>query len=64
MRFFREKLPHLMIALLLGLATITVLHGFNPAMGFLTSLPSKVYIFTTCIVGIIEAIVLLSTNRE
>jgi len=55
MKFIRKALPHLLIALLFGLATITVLNEFNPAMGFLTSSVSKTYIFITCFIGLVVA---------
>lgn len=62
--FIKRALPHLLIALVLSLATITVLHMFNPMMSFLTSQPSKVLIFTTCAVGLIVAIIAAVGNEK
>lgn len=60
----KRFLPHLVIAMLLALAVITILHGFNPAMGFLTSKVSKLYIYAVCVFGIILGIVSAVDNGD
>ncbi len=69
MDILKRIITHISIALCLGLVVITVLDGFNPMMEFLTSKPSKLYIYATCAVcvvnGIISLIMLLtSSNRK
>jgi len=60
----REFLPHLAIAFSLGLAVITVLDGYNPLMAFLTSPASKAYIYCTCAVCFLTAIVCVYEQRR
>jgi len=64
LNFIKRALPHLLIALVLSLATITVLHTFNPMMDFLASQPSKILIFTTCAVGLAVAITAAADNEK
>lgn len=45
----KKALAKIALALALGLIVITVLDGYNPLMGFLTSTPSKVFIICTCV---------------
>ncbi len=45
----KRALAKIALALALGLIVITVLDGYNPLMGFLTSTPSKVFIVCTCV---------------
>lgn len=49
MRFLKSFLPHLAIAMLLGLLVLIVLDGRNPLMAFLTSGASKVYMIVMCV---------------
>lgn len=51
----KKALAKIALALALGLIVITVLDGFNPLMGFLTSIPSKVFIICTCVCSAIVA---------
>lgn len=51
----KKALAKIALALALGLIVITVLDGFNPLMGFLTSIPSKVFIICTCLSSAIVA---------
>ena len=62
--FIKKALPHLLISLLAGLAVIVILHGFNPMMGFLTSVTTKVYIFITCFVGVTVAVCSIVDNER
>ena len=64
MKKIREFLPHLAIAFSLGLAVITVLDGYNPLMAFLTSQSSKVYIYCTCAVCFLTALVCIYEQRR
>lgn len=51
----KKALAKIALALALGLMVITVLDGFNPLMGFLTSTPSKVFIICTCLSAAVTA---------
>ena len=64
MKKIREFLPHLAIAFSLGLAVITVLDGYNPLMAFLTSQPSKVYIYCSCAAAFLTALVCIYEQRR
>ncbi len=59
MNILKRILDHISIALCLGLMVIAILDGFNPMMAFLTSRPSKIYIFATCTVCVVNGIVSL-----
>lgn len=48
MRVLKELLPHLAIAMLLGMIVLVILHDRNPLMAFLTSRASAVYIIIMC----------------
>ena len=63
MKKLSRFLPHLAIAMLLGLMVITVLDGYNPLMAFLTSQTSKIYIFIACILGIVCCCMLIARQR-
>lgn len=52
MRFLKSFLPHLAIAMQLGLLVLIVLDGRNPLMAFLTSGASKVYMVIMCILSL------------
>ena len=56
MKALKTFLAYLLIALALSMLTVTVLHGFNPMMRFLTSTPSRVLIFAFGIVAILNGI--------
>ena len=66
MMILKKILNYVSIALCLGLIVITVLDGFNPMMSFLTSKPSKIYIFATCAIcaanGILSLIIMLVSS--
>ena len=49
-------LPHLLISLLLVLAVLVILDGYNPAMGFLNSTVSKIFYGVLFVVGLFTAI--------
>lgn len=52
MRFLKSFLPHLAVAMLLGLLVLIVLDGRNPLMAFLTSGASKVYMVIMCVLSL------------
>ncbi len=56
MKQVRRAMAHLMVSLLMVLASLVVLDSFNPAMGFLNSDVSKVFYAVLCAVGLFTAI--------
>lgn len=56
MKKFRIIFCHLLISLLLVLAVLVILDGYNPAMGFLNSNVSKVFYGVLCVVGLFTAV--------
>ena len=56
MKTMRKCLAHLLISLLLVLAVLVILDGYNPAMGFLNSDVSKVFYTVLCAVGLFAAV--------
>lgn len=56
LRALRNFLPHLTIAMALGMAVLVYLDGRNPYMEFLTSGASKVYILLLCALCLAVAI--------
>ena len=64
MRAVKEFIAHLAIAMLLGMAVITILDGYNPLMAFLTSKATKVYIVVMCILGVTAAIMYIAESRR
>lgn len=63
MKKIQEFLPHLLISMLLVLAVLVILDGYNPAMGFLNSTVSKVFYGILFAVGMHAAISLVSKHR-
>lgn len=53
MKFLKFILPHLAVAMLLGLVVLMILDGRNPLMNFLTGSAARVYMLTMCIICII-----------
>lgn len=64
MRFLKNFLPHLAIAMALGLVVIMILDGYNPLMKFLTSSTTKAYIIILAFVVITSSIILIADNRR
>ena len=64
MRFIRNAIPHLSLALALGLIVLVVLDGFNPLMAFLTSRASKVFILALCLSCIVTSLISIVENRK
>lgn len=64
MKAIRKLLPHVCISLCLGLAVIAVLDGFNPMMAFLTSRPSKIFLFCCCAAGILCGVECVRCQRR
>lgn len=56
-------LPHLLLSMALGLVLITVLDGYNPMMGFLTSEVSKIYIYILCALAVLTALVYIAETQ-
>lgn len=64
MRWLRDFLPHLSIAMLLGVPVLIYCQGRNPMMGFLTSRVSYVYLLIMCAVGVAVAILDIADRRR
>ena len=64
MKTIKAFLPHLLISLLLGLILLVYLDGRNPMMEFLTSRASKIYLISTCAVGLTVAMLYVSGQRR
>ena len=64
MKFIKDFLPHLSIAMLLGLAVLVVLDERNPLMNFLTSSTSKIYLLILCAVGLAVAVLVISERQK
>ena len=64
MRAVKEFIAHLAIAMLLGMAVITILDGYNPLMAFLTSSTTKIYIIVMCILGLVTALMYIAKSRK
>lgn len=62
MKNAKKILPHLVISMLLGLAVLCVLHGYNPALAFLTSKASFIYISVLIVLGIILSVWFIVQN--
>ena len=56
MKIVKRCLAHLLIAMLLALAVLVVLDGYNPSMGFLNSDMTKVFYLVLCVVGLFTAV--------
>ena len=56
MKIVRRCLAHLLIAMLLSLAVLVVLDGYNPSMGFLNSDMTKIFYLALCAVGLFIAV--------
>ncbi len=56
-------LPHLLLSMALGLVLITVLDGYNPMMGFLTSDVSKIYIYILCALAVLTALLYIAETQ-
>ncbi len=64
MKKLRLIAPHLLISLLLVLMVITILDGYNPAMGFLNSTVSKLFYVALFVVGIYVAVSAVLKNDK
>ena len=58
MKKIRVFLSHLMVSMLLVLAVLVILDGYNPAMGFLNSDVAKAFYVVLCVIGLFTAICL------
>lgn len=64
MKFIKNFLPHLSIAMLLGMIVLVIMDNHNPMMKFLTSSASKVYIIIMCVTGIVCAVLYAAKLRR
>ena len=64
MRKLRSILSHIAIIFSGVFLTLTILNRYNPAMGFLTSAVSQVFIVIFCLTMLILAITTISDNRR
>lgn len=64
MKFLKNFLPHLAIAMAVGLVVIMILDGFNPLMKFLTSYVTRAYIVILAIVVVISSVISIAENRK
>lgn len=64
MKFLKNFLPHLAIAMAVGLVVIMILDGFNPLMKFLTSDVTRTYIVILAIVVVISSVISIAENRK
>ena len=64
MKFIKNFLPHLSIAMLLGMIVLVIMDNHNPMMKFLTSSASKVYIIIMCVIGIVCAVLYAAKLRR
>ncbi len=64
MKRFFDFLPHLAACMAIAFVVFTILHGFNPLMGWLTSSTTRIYIFLFCGVVIISSISAIVRNSK
>jgi len=64
MRSLRSVFAHLSIIFAGVFITLTILNQYNPAMGFLTSKLTSVFIFLFCLWVIVLAIATIADNRK
>ena len=64
MKFLKNFLPHLAIAMAVGLVVIMILYGFNPLMKFLTSDVTRAYIVILAIVVVASSIIAIAESRK
>ena len=64
MKFLKAFLPHLAIAMLMGLVVLVILDGRNPLMAFRTSGCSKIYMLLMCFLAIGVIVELLSKAEK
>lgn len=64
MRFIKNFLPHLSIAMLLGMIVLVIFDNHNPLLKFLTSDTSKTYIILMCAVSVISLVMYIYKLRQ
>lgn len=64
MRKFRSAFAHLSIIFSGVFITLTILNQYNPAMGFLTSRTSAVFILLFCLSAFLLAVATIADNRQ
>ena len=64
MRKFRSAFAHLSIIFSGVFITLTILNQYNPAMGFLTSKTSAVFILLFCLSVLSLAVATIADNRH
>ena len=64
MRKFRSALSHIGVIFSGVFLTLVILNRYNPAMGFLTSTISQIFILIYCLTVLILAISTIADNRR
>ena len=64
MKKFFDFLPHLALCMAAAFVVITILNGFNPLLGWLTSTTTKIFIFLFCAVVMASAITSIVRNSR
>ncbi len=64
MRKFRTAFAHLSIIFSGVFITLTILNQYNPAMGFLTSKTSEIFILLFCLSVVTLAVATIADNRR
>lgn len=56
MKFIKNLLTHVGIAMLMGMVVLVIMDNHNPMLKFLTSSASKTYIIVMCVVCLLALI--------
>ena len=64
MRKFRSALSHIGVIFSGVFLTLVILNRYNPAMGFLTSTISQIFILIYCLTVLMLAIATITDNRR
>ena len=64
MKFLKFILPHLAIAMLLGLLVLMILDGRNPLMNFLTGSAARAYMLIMCVICITVIAMYIKENNK
>lgn len=64
MKKIKAFLPHFCLSMIMGLCVLLLLDGRNPAMAFLSSDVSKIYIFILCICTAVLCLMNIRENRK
>ena len=64
MRKLRSVLSHIAVVFSGVFLTLAILNRYNPAMGFLTSTISQIFIIVNCLTVLLLAIATIADNRR